>query len=178
MTEITKYKPLTGELALWPIKVKDEYKEKWNEHLADFVFLTKDGEIVNEVLYRVGGWGVDLKADYFMLLKYTEAYYPDDITTDPKRKPHLQGNWVIIDKHGNEKVQFKPFDSPNLIKDSCIYSLKSNYYNIEMGEFYGRAFTSIASSEYLFIDKAYDDDKEKRGVLMINKKDGSTILYK
>lgn len=180
MTEVTTYKSLTGKLALCPIKVNDEYRDRWNIHTSDFVLLTKDDEIQNSnTLYRVGGLGSpDLTARYFMLLKHVEALYSDNITKDIKSKPHLEGRWVIIDRQGKERVEFKPFAYPDLIKNSCLYALDNQFYNIETGECYGRSYASMQSSEYLFIDRAYDSDKEKRGILRINKKDGSTTLYK
>lgn len=173
----------TGDasLQLSPISINLEYCMKWNINtsLNDFVCLTKNGNLISNSLYRIGGMGTpNLKKDeYFMILKYVEAFYPDDITKIQKDKPHLEGRWCIIDKNGVEKVELSPFKSPYLVKNSCIYSIDSNYYNIETGELYGRAYSSMASTDYLFLDNKYAEDKSKCGVMKINKKDGTWELF-
>lgn len=166
-------------LQLSPITVNEEYCKKWNERLTDFVCLTKNGELISNSLYRVGGLNTPHlgKDDYFMLLKYVEDFYSDDITKVKKDKPHLDGRWCIIDKNGIEKKVFESFKSPYLTKDSCIYSINSDYYNIETGECYGYSSTSMVSEEFLFLDNRYNKDKTKRGVMKINKKDGSWELF-
>lgn len=168
-------------LQLSQISVKEEYRKKWNIHLNDFVCLTKNGELLRPTLYRIGGLNnPNLKTDnYFMLIKHVEAFYPKDImkiseSTDNK---HLESRWCILDKDGNEKVEFKAFESAYLVKDSCIYSVKSNYYNIETGEHYCYASTSIKSNEFLFLENRFDKDESKHGVMKINKKDGTWELF-
>lgn len=168
-------------LQLCPIQVKEEYLKKWNEISRDFVCLTKNGELISNSLYRLGGlnFNLNLKKDrYFMLLKHVEAFYPDTITKVKDRKPHLESRWVILDKNGIEKVEFKQFASPYLVKDSCIYSIDGKYYNIETGEFYCDSRTSMKSSDYIFLENAYDKDESKRGVMKINKNDGTWELFK
>lgn len=63
-------------------------------------------------------------------------------------------------------------------QDSCIYSIDSKYYNIETGEFYGSAHTSMTSKEFLFLENHYGDDKSKLGVMKINKENETWKLYK
>lgn len=168
-------------LQLSPIKVDSEYCKKWNVHMEDFVVLTRNGERINNNLYRVGGLNNPNpeKDNYFMLIKYVEAFYSKEIlrmskTIDPK---HLEGRWCIIDKNGVEKVECKQFQSLYLVKNSCIYSIDSNYYNIETGEHYCHANTTMQSTDYLFLDKSFDSDKSKRGVLKICKKSGTYELF-
>lgn len=169
-----------GSLQLSNIKVDADYCKKWNETMQDFVVLTKNGNLISNSLYRVGGMGAKPDGkNYFMLLKYVEAYYSADImkgskTKDPK---HLEGRWCILDKDGIEKAIFDRFKSPYLVRDSCIYSIEQNYYNIETGEFYCHAYTSMSSSEYLFLNNEFDKDLSKRGVMKINKKDGTWVLF-
>ncbi|EFX60351.1 hypothetical protein DAPPUDRAFT_124480 [Daphnia pulex] len=167
-----KTQPGDNRLQLSPISVNEDYLEKWNERSTDFVCLTRNGELVRETLYRIGGINSPKPEsdEYFMLLKYTEAYYPDNITKDKKQKPHLKGEWCIIDKHGNEKVQFKQFDHPYLVKDSVIYSMNGKYYNIETGELYCDSSTTMQCEDYLFLSNAYDRDKDRRGVMRIHKR--------
>jgi hypothetical protein len=171
----------TGELQLSPIAIDEAYAKKWNESSRDFVVLTKGGNMISQTLYRVGGIGTsNIKGKrYFMLLKYVEAYYPANImqmskSTDPK---HLEGRWVIIDENGVEKVVFESFKHGWLVADSVIYSLDQKYYNIETGEFYCQSFTSMSSDEYLFLNNEFDKDESKRGVMKINKKDGTFELF-
>lgn len=170
----------SSALQLSQIKVDEDYCKKWNETMNDFVVLTKNGELISNSLYRVGGMGgkPDSK-NYFMLLKYVEDYYSADIMRMSKSKDskHLSGRWCIIDKNGIEKVVFESFKSPYLVNGSCIYSLDSKYYNIETGELYCYASTSMQSNEFLFLENRYDDDKSKRGVMKISKKTGIWELF-
>lgn len=168
-------------LSLNPIKVNADYLEKWNAtHYTDFICLTYNGELLRNTLYRIGGINnPNPKTDkYIMLLKYVEAYYDDDITTDKDSKPHLKGNWCILDSHGNEKVEIEnSLDYPYLIKNSVVYQINNHYYNIETGELYCKAFNKVESKDYLFLENAYDKDKSKRGVMQINKHTGKWELF-
>jgi len=166
-----------GSIQFSPITLSDEYRKKWNIHERDFICLTKNGELISNSLYRIGGFGADLKNDYFMLIKQVEALYDDAITKDETRKHHLEGRWVILNMNGVEKVEICAYKHPYITKNSCIYSIDSNYYNIETGEFYCNASTSMCSSEYLFLDNRFDKDKSKRGVMKINLKNGSWELF-
>lgn len=161
------------------ISVREDYRKHWNIGLNDFICLTKGGELVRDTLYRIGGLGTPRLGvdEYFMLLKHVEAHYPDDITKDQTRKPHLKDMWCILDKNGNEKIEFDQFSHPYLIKDSLIYSLDRKYYNVETKELYCYASSSIQSSEFLFLENSFDEDKAKRGVMKIHKKSGKFELF-
>ena len=163
------------DLQLSPITINEEYRKKWNVHQNDFVCLTKNGQLISESLYRVGGMNANIKNDYFLLLKHTEAFYDDTITKI--NKPHLQENWCIIDKNGVEKFCAENYKCPRIIKDSQIYCIDGYYYNIETKEFYCQAYSSMESTEYLFLNNEFDKDKSKRGVLKINKRDGSCVRF-
>lgn len=167
-------------LELSKITLREDYCKEWNENATDFVVLTKDEQLINKSIYRVGGMGSKPDGkNYFMLLKYVEAYYPADIMKMSKNKDpkHLESRWCILDKDGIEKVVFDNFKSPYLVRNSCIYSIDQHYYNIETGEFYCHAYTSMTSSEYLFLKNEFDKDISKRGVMKINKKDGTWELF-
>lgn len=161
----------------------DDYCKKWKVKKYDYFNLYYDGVKVSDNLYRVGGFGFSpsvMKNDsikYFMLLKYVEAYYDDYITKVIKDKPHLDGQSCIIDEYGNEKVIFDKFKHPYL-KGGVIYVIDNKYYNIESGEFYCNSYTSMDTNEYLFLDNKYDNDKSKRGVMKINKNDGTFEVFK
>lgn len=177
----------SSALQLSPIQVNEEYCKEWNERMTDFVVLTKNGELISNSLYRVGGFGFDIKQDYFMLLKYVEAVYEMDFLKKcyPNKsnkelelqRKHLEGRWCILDKNGVEKKVFDHFKTPYIKKGSCIYSVDSNYYNIETGEFYCNSSKSMESSEFLFLENPYDKDLSKKGVMKINKKDGSWSVF-
>lgn len=167
-------------LHLGKITVNEDYRKEWNIYETDFLLLCKDGVPLRNTLYRTGWSTPDLTRDkYFLLLKHVEAYYDKNIlemckNTDPK---HLESRWVIIDWLGNEKVEFKPFDSPYLVKDSVIYTCNNRFYNIETGELYCESFHSFKSKEFLFLNNEYDKDESKRGVLKIHKGLGTFELF-
>lgn len=183
-----EFKIKDSTLQLSPIQLNKEYCKEWNVHLSDFVVLTKNGKLINNSLslYRVGGVGTDIKQDYFMLLKYVEAIYEMEFLKKcyPNKsnkelelhKKHLEGRWCILDKNGVEKKVFDHFRSPYIQKGSCIYSVDNKYYNIETDEFYCYSSNSFESSEFLFLQNNYDKDLSKKGVMKINKKDGSWIV--
>jgi hypothetical protein len=164
-------------IELFEIELKDKYAKKWNEHSTDFVHLYVNGKKVSNTLYRIGGFGVKLNEHYFMLLKYTEAFYSKDILKMSKTKApkHLKGEWCIIDNNGTEKVNFKQYDSPYL-QGGVIYYLDGKYYNIETGYLYCRTSSSMNSKNYLFLNDEYNNDETKCGVMQINKEDGTWIL--
>jgi hypothetical protein len=160
------------------VQLDNEYCKKWNITLSDFVNLYKDGIKVNDTLYRVSGIGVDLKDDYFMLLKHEEAFYDDNIITDIKRKRHLESKFVIINKDCIEKVCFKSFDNPYLC-GGLIYTIDHKYYNIETGEFYCHTYSHyFSSNDFIFLDNKFDKNLNLRGIMKINKHDGSYEVFK
>lgn len=166
---------MENKLQLVRVEISEDYRKKWNIHQNDFRHLYNNGNLLRGTLYRTGGFWVkeNINKDYFLLLKYTEDIYDDSITKDIIDKLYLNGQWCIIDKNGNERVVFKKFENPYLVKDSILYSIESKYYNIETGEFYGYCYNSMQSKDSLFLDSS-----EKCGVLKINKKDGSYEVFK
>lgn len=177
----TTQKSQTGALQLCPIKINEDYSKLWNERLTDFVLLTRNGEPIRETLYRVGGLSSlrvnkDIDEDYFPLMKHVEEIYGDNITKDKSQKRHLASKWCIIDKNGVEKIVFDSYKSPYL-HGGVIYSLDSNYYNIETGELYCNTSSSMHSDEYLFLNNSYDKEKSRRGIMKIHKKTGTYEIY-
>lgn len=157
--------------------------------MKDFVLLCREGKPLRETLYRLGGLSSinDLKNDYFLLLKYVEDVYDYDFIKkcypNKSRKElelkrnHLDGRWCILDKHGNEKIEFKSSIHSPYLSGGVIYSLNNNYYNIETGYHYANVYSSMSSEEYLFLDNAYDKDKDRRGIMKINKKSGEYEIF-
>ncbi len=182
MSNLIKTPPvMSGELQLSPIQVNEDYANKWNENSTDFVCLSRNGEPIRETLYRIGGIesirpNQPITKDYILILKYVEAFYEDFISKDIKGKRHLDGLWCIIDKNGVEKKVFDKYKHPYLC-GGIIYTYDNHYYNIETGQCYGKAYSSIKSENYIFLENAYVDES-KQGVLKINKKDGTTEFFK
>lgn len=184
VTENNEYKNTDG-LYFANITLDPAYAKKWNERSTDFIMLTYNGELISETLYRVGGLNSSTwyKDKYFMLLKYEEAFYSKEILKMSKSKDgrHLEGNWVILDNKGNEKAKFvRSLDHAYLIKNSCLYKIQEKIINIETGEVYIDSYhgTYLESTEFIFVENRYDKDESKRGVLKINKLDGSKELIK
>jgi len=169
-----------GLLEFSKITLNDEYSKKWNIHQSDFIHLTRNGELVRDTLYRIGGLNYPKlnKDRYFLLLKHNEAFYSDTITKIPKDKRHLESKWCILDINGNEKIEFDSYKYPYLVDDSCLYSIDNVYYNIETGERYGAySGTSIKSKDFIFIENRFDNNRSKCGVMKISKLDGSVELF-
>ena len=161
-------------LKLVPTKISEDYRKRWNiGSLDDFVNLTRNEDVINPYLFRKGGFGGDINEKYFTLLRYHEAFYDDSITKEENRKPHLEGRWCILDSFGNVKFEAPLFQTPYVVNNSCVYSIENNYYNIETGEFYCRTYKRVESNNWLFLQNDYDKDLTRRGVIKINKNDGS-----
>jgi hypothetical protein len=176
---------LEGELQLSLIDLDPEYRKKWNERMGDFVGLTRNGQLVRNTLYRLGGIGNSPDGTrYFMLLKYREHVWPDDPkysrngeskTIEERRQ--LRGHWVILDKHGEEKIEFEDTLYSPYLSGGVIYTQNNKYYNIETKQLYCQSYSSMKSNEFLFLDNAFDDDKYKRGIMKINMETGEFELF-
>jgi len=176
---------MNAPLVLSKIDIREDYRKEWNAYEYDFVCLTRGGKLINNNLYRVGGLGTDKISDkrYFMLIKHVEAYYSKEIMRMSKNTgsaKHLESRWVIIDKYGNEKVEFSGYKNGYLVdgNTSILYSIDGAYYNIETGYCYGQSSNVVKSSEFVFIQNDYDKDESKRGIVKVNKIDGSFELFK
>jgi hypothetical protein len=178
-------KPIINKngLQLVHIEIEEEYRKKWNiGSLNDFCTLTKNGDLLYSTFFRIGGLGSenDLNKSYFMLLKYNEAYYSNDIMRMSERNgyknksnKYLNGVWCIFDNEGVIKFEAKDFENPYITNNSCIYSLGDNYYNIETNKLYCSSFTTCQSDKFLFLENRYDKDTTRQGVMKINKEDGT-----
>lgn len=169
---------------LVPVELDAEYRKKWSIHpQEEYYHIVKDGKVLNNgTLYRKGGlYSKNTTNPYQLLLKGVEALYDKSITKVTKSDPHhLESHWVIIDKEGNEKVEFENFKSPYLVKGSCIYTVDNKYYNIETGEYYGESSNRLESADFIFIDTKYDwkeKDNSKKGVKKIDKKWGIVEFF-
>jgi hypothetical protein len=158
---------------LIPVSFDDEYAKKWNIRAEDnYCHLYKDGKKVRNTLYRLGGMDKIRDNDYFILLKYDEAYYSDKITKDLKKKRHLASQFCILDKDGNEKFcSSGGTDYPYLI-GGCLYNYKDEIYNIETGYCYGKGRNYIKSENFIFLTSESDWKIHEKIVTKINKHTG------
>lgn len=180
---ITLLEPIIDnrQLQLSKIQLDEAYCKEWNITSNDFYLLCKNNKPISYTLYRkIFLSEPNLEKDkYFILLKHTECLYSKDfikkiysLLTDKdletKRK-YLKTNYVILDSEGNEKFVTKDKEcySPYLVKNSCIFSINSYYYNIEDNYFYGYSTNTIETKNYLILKLI-----NKSCVLQINKKTG------
>jgi hypothetical protein len=167
-------------LELRPAVIDEAFAKKWNVRLENgYCNLYVDGVKKSDTLYRLGGFGnlTDGK-DYYIILKYLKESYSDSVTTDKKQKLHLASHECIIDKDGNEKiVNPKSFLKYVYLVGGVVYKYDDAYYNIETNEKICDGHKDIRSDEYIFVENPYDQDKDKRGVYVINKKTGDYKLY-
>ena len=168
-------------LTLIPAILSDNFRKKWNVHENDFYYLAKNGKLDNN-LYRIGGIGsrnINPNDKYFILLKQVKSEYSDEITKIKKRKLHLADCHCIIDSNGNEKRVFPDgFYYPSLCKNSVVYYYNTEYFNIETNESYCKSSTKMETSEFIFLNNEYDSDKSRRGVMKINKNDGTYEFFR
>ena len=158
-------------------KLTEEYCKQWHIFSYDFINLYKDGIKLSNTLYRIGGFSSKIKDGYFMLLKHVEAFYNDSIVLDPLEKAHLESNWCILNENGEEKIVFSHFKAPYL-QGGLVYSLDNKYYNIETNECFGESYkVAFNTANFLFLHTEYEKDETKRGVMKINKFDGTFELF-
>ena len=101
-------------LQITPISLHENYAKEWNVSSKDFVCITKNGELLNPTLYRIGGVRTNKIKDkkYFMLLKYVESIYdfkfikelyPNKTNKELElKRKHLESRWCILDEFGIE----------------------------------------------------------------------------
>lgn len=195
ITNLKPSEPKPQRLELRPIEFCESYIKKWNINVRDnYCYLFVDGVKKSDNIYRLGGMS-NLKdgREYYMILKYLEEEYSDEImemsTRGQKKskkeiaqqRKHLGSHWAIIDKEGNEKKVFddRGLDYPYLIDGSRIYNYKDEYINIETGMVYCNSYSSaITSKDYIFVESnGYKVEKSERGIFQINKLDGSFVFF-
>lgn len=177
-----------GEISrvrLSKISLDEAYMKEWNEHMNDFVTMTINGKMIEPVLYRLGGLNFNIKVGfdrYFMLLRYTESRRSERImkmcgSKAPKSDKYLKGVWCIFDKDG--KLLHENGDdsihSPYLVKNAPIFSLDGIYYHLLTKKRLGNSRSSIQTDNFIILDNQYEKDEEIKGVIKIDKKDGSFI---
>lgn len=164
-----------------PIKLNPEYAKEWNEHMTDFFHLCDEqGNKINDTLYRKGGIGGSFKDGYCVIIKHVEAEYPDNITTDPKGKKHLESKFCVINEKGEEKMIAEHFGSithhGGLLFSVRGLTTSSKLYNVETGEYFGEIHDALSSNEFVFF-KFSDWGVKTRGVKKVNKFTGEVEFF-
>ena len=134
--------------------------------MNDFIMLTKDGVPIRNTLYRKGNlfYGKEEPLPkYFLLIKYSE------------NKNYLDSSYCILDNEGNEIKDFKNhLSSPYIVENSILYTSGGSYYNILTDEcYFERPTTTIDAGTHIIVEKRWDKNPEKRGVFLLNKKNGN-----
>lgn len=183
---------MENKIELRPVELDEKYRKRWNvsKSLNDFVQLYINGKKVNNSIYRVGGFGVNLNEKYFMLLKQVESNYSKSVMTETKKfaksqgyEPNRSSRYLancscIIDNNGVEKKVFENTIGYPYLCGGCVYVINNDYHNIETDELYCSSSSgSFRTKDSIFINNEFDRDKSKRGVLKINKNDGSYELF-
>ena len=135
-------------------------------YLTDVYYLEINGKFNSNWKYGIPedfNEEEELKNDYFILYKIFDG------------KKYIE-NQCIIDKEGKEKIISHIDDGfLYLIPNSCIYERNNNYYNIETEEKYCYSSKIMISENFLFLENRDDENKKRRGIMKINKKDGRTL---
>jgi hypothetical protein len=163
-----------------PIKLNPEYAKEWNEHMTDFFHLCDEqGNKINDTLYRKGGIGGKFSDGYCIIIKHVETEYPDDITTDPKRKKHLASHFCVINEKGEEKMYVEHFGSithyGGLLFSVTRLGASQKLYNVENGECFGEISSSLNSNEFVFFQ--FHEGYKNKGVKKVNKFTGEVEFF-
>ena len=167
-------------ITLEPIVYSPEYIKKWNQYAGtEFVQIYSNGVLLNDNVYCTNFYWSDktLQEDsvYFQLVKVVEAYYADNITEDPIKKPHLAKYQCIINSEGVETYVHYRSSSEHLYLNKCIYHIGSKYFSARTNELICESYTKLESEDYLFLDNAYDTDTSRRGIIQACKRTGEIL---
>lgn len=164
---------MQNKIEIVPAQFTQKYMNEYNIRNNDYFHLKINGEVNTNIIYRMGGLTnlATIKNDkYFMLLKYKEIH--DEYGS------FLKGYWVMLNHKGQELMEFEPYDNVYPIKNTPIYVINSKYGNAETREIYCESTSPrMETNNFLFLNNLYDKDPNKRGVLMINKNDGTYIVH-
>ena len=161
------------------IHLPEKYYKKWNEVSRDFYTFTDSdvndivvsdlNEVKNYTLYRIGGlYDYNTNNEFNIILKYKEDFFPDHITKDLKRKPHLSPKWVAVDKNGSIVYESsKSLHSLYLIGNCIISEQYVGYYNLITKQSYSSSYNQIFETKENIILYSH---KEK--AIIINKNTG------
>ena len=174
---------LINGLVFQLVTLDESYRKKWNVSNSsnDFGIIMRNGEIVNDKIFRIGGLSTFNQEDEYMSLLYQkESFYSKEIMDMSKSggtPNHLANLTTFLNKNGEIAIIFEDKLNYPRIVGGCIYSVDNNYYNIKTNEFICSGYDSMKSKDFLFVNSQYNKDKNKRGVFQINIKFGTYIIH-
>lgn len=160
------------------ISMDPDYAKEWHEHCTDFIMVCDElGNPMREQLYRKGGLGGHWTDGYILLLKYVEDFYPKHILemSGTKDSRHLNSIWCVLDELGNEVfvADGNRLDSLYHI-GGLVFSYGDKLFRITDKYTYCESSSNtISTDNYVFIENAFDKDTTRRGVIKIDKHDGT-----
>lgn len=167
------------------IRLPESYYKKWNEFSRDFytfidahsdvneIIVIDEEDVKNYTLFRIGGlYSYNPNANYNMLIRYEEDFYPDSITKDPVRKLHLQGTHVVVDKNGETVYkQKRPFNFLYFIGNVLIKENNVGFYNLITKTQYDESYTDAFVTKKNIIIHSY-----KKSAIIINNETGAETI--
>jgi hypothetical protein len=174
---------LINGLVFQLVTLDKSYRKKWNvsNNSNDFGIIMRNGEIVNDKIFRIGGLSTFNQEDEYMSLLYQkESFYSKEIMDMSKSggtPNHLANLTSFLNKNGETAIIFEDkFNYPRIV-GGCIYAFDNNYYNIKTNEFICSGYDAMKSKDFLFVNSRYNKDKNKRGVFQINIHNGTYVTY-
>lgn len=169
---------IVNKLNLRQAEFSDAYIKELNINRSNkYCHLYLDGKKINDTLYRLGGmFSTKNSSSYFLILKYEEAIYPDNITKIKANKRHLAGKWVIIDTDGNEVKVFEDSINSPYIVGEILYSFQSELFNIKTGKSYGKSYKTLSSNDHIIFEPGYESKYPNACMVMINKQTGEITI--
>ena len=174
---------LINGLVFQLVTLDKDYKKKWNviNSADDFGIIMRNGNIVNDKLFRIGGLTTLIEGEqYISLLLQKESFYSKKIMDMAKSSGtanHLDSQTTFLNNNGEIVITFdKSLTYPRIV-GGCIYSMDNSYYNIKTKEFICRGYDSMKTKDFLFVNNRYDNDVARRGVFQINIHNGTYVIY-
>ena len=174
---------LINGLVFQLVTLDKDYKKKWNviNSADDFGIIMRNGNIVNDKLFRIGGLTTLIEGEqYISLLLQKESFYSKKIMDMAKSSGtanHLDNQTTFLNNNGEIAIIFETKLSYPRIVGGCIYAVDNKYYNIKTQEFICSGYVSMKSKDFLFVESKYADDIDRRGVFQINIHNGTYVTY-
>ena len=174
---------LINGLVFQLVTLDKDYQKKWNVRNSadDFGIIMRNGNIVNDKLFRIGGLSIFREGEqYISLLHQKESFYSKEIMDMSKSggtANHLANLTTFLNKNGEIAIIFEDKLNYPIIVGGCIYAYNNKYYNIKTQEFICSGYASMKSKDFIFVENKYADDIDRRGVFQINIHNGTYVTY-
>jgi hypothetical protein len=165
------YDRLGNGFELRPIQVKNEKGELIN--LGDgYSHLYRNNEMITDLVFRKGGMGGPFKDGYCSLIHYKKS-------SDPKKRDRYGfdfGKHVIIDEHGNIKLEGGSFSSDHPYHvGGHLASINNSFYDLRTGKIIAPKSSSTMKGKTCLIFEHRYDWYDKNFPLGIYRIDFSTL---